>query len=131
VAVLTSSNGAFRHNNSVVGRCRGWTLNIQRDKVEVTGLYANDREYIQTLRGATGTAVVLYDPSLLEHSALFNRILDDSRSVDALGFVFYTDNNGVIDADCIIDSMSIPLNVGEVMATNFNFTIQGKVRGQF
>ena len=131
MTVLTSSDGAFRHNGAIIGRCRGWTLNIQRDKTETTGLSANDREYIQTLRGTTGTAIVLYDPSLPEHSALFNRILSDSREVDALDFIFYTGANGTINADCLIDSMSVPMNVGEAMATNFSFTLQGKPRGTF
>lgn len=131
MTVLTSSDGAFRHSGNIIGRCRGWTLNFQRDKVDITGLYETDRSYIQTLRGTTGTAVVLYDPFIPAHSALFNRILSDSREVDTLSFVFYTATNSAIDANVIIDSMSVPMNVGEAMATDFSFTIQGKPAGSF
>lgn len=131
MAVPTGSDGAFTYENVAVGRCKGWTLNVQRDKVDITPLGVYDREYLQTLRGVTGTAIVLYDPTIIQHSNLFNRILSDSREVTGIGFVFYTDLNGVIDTDCVIDSMSVPMNTGEAMATTFNFTIQGKARGSF
>lgn len=80
---------------------------------------------------------MLYDPDRPEHAALFNRILDDTDNTEELGFVFYREiwasgaGNGGIVGDCIIDSMSVPMKVGEAMATEFTFTVQGKLRGNF
>lgn len=129
--VLTGSDASFRYQGETIWGCRGWTLNVQRDKIDKTGLGVYDREYKQTLRATTGTAIVLYSPGIASHAALFNRIFDDSAAVDEVGFVFYNAFNRSIDAACIIDSVSTPMNVGEAMASTFNFTVQGKVRGQF
>jgi hypothetical protein len=136
--VLTGSDGAFRFEGQIINPCRGWTLNIQREKIDTTGLAVYDRTYKQTLRATTGSAIVLYDPNIPSHSSLFNRILNDTSAVDEIHFVFYNNafessnaQRGAISGDCLIDSMSVPMNVGEAMATTLNFTIQGKARGQF
>lgn len=129
--VLTGSDGSFRFQGQIINPCRGWTLNIQREKIDTTGLAVYDRTYKQTLRATTGSAIVLYDPNIPSHSALFNRILDDSSAVDEIDFVFYNAQDQAISGDCLIDSSSVPMNVGEAMATTFNFTVQGKLRGQF
>ena len=75
MAVLTGFEGALYHGvvtenedgdeSSVVwtqvAHVRNWSITVTRDVLETTGLGDGDRTYVQGLRGATGTATILYD----------------------------------------------------------------------
>ena len=63
MAVLTGAHGALKYEGRTVGKCRDWSLNINRDALEDTCLGENDRTYVKGLRGAAGSATMFYDPA--------------------------------------------------------------------
>ena len=59
MAVLTGVNGELLINGITVAKCRSFSLNQQRDAIEVTPLGDEWRTYVSGLKGATGSASVL------------------------------------------------------------------------
>ena len=56
MAVLTGVNGELLINGITVAKCRSFSLNQQRDAIEVTPLGDEWRTYVSGLKGATGSA---------------------------------------------------------------------------
>lgn len=131
MAVVTGADGAFLRNNVKVARCRNWSLSVDVDLIDTTPLDVEDREFQEGLRGASGSAVVLYDPDVPEICALFNRILSRQAAPDSFGFCFNTRTGASIEASCFIRSMAVPMSVGEAMATTFQLTTTGSLSGGF
>lgn len=131
MAIITGRDGAFSRNGEVVAHCRNWSLNIAKDVIETTALNVYDRTYVESLRGTTGSVVVLYNDTNPNVQALFNRILANNASSDNFGFILNTVTNAKIEAEVIINSMSIPMSVGEAMATTFSITVNGPLGGGF
>lgn len=129
--IITGKDGAFSRNGLIVAHCRNWSLNVSKDVIETTPLNVFDRTYIESLRGATGSVTVLYNDTNPDVRALFNRILANDTANDVFGFILNTATNARLDADVIINSMSIPMSVGEALATNFSFTVNGPISGGF
>ena len=75
MAVLTGFEGALYYEGAQIAHVRNWSVTVTRDVLETTGLGDGDRTYVQGLRGATGTATILYDDevSVGEYS-LWNEI---------------------------------------------------------
>ena len=63
MAVLTGANGALKYEGKTVAKCRSWSLSVSRDALEDTCIGTDDRSYVKGLRGGSGSATVLYDPS--------------------------------------------------------------------
>ena len=61
MAVLTGFEGALYYEGTQIAHVRNWSVSVTRDVLETTGLGDGDRTYVQGLRGATGTATILYD----------------------------------------------------------------------
>ena len=125
MAVRTGSNGQLRWRGSIVGRVRSYSLTINKNALETTQLGDYDRTYCSGLRGMTGTADILYDPTESEATQLFNDILNNSQ--ESLSSVeFHLDsNNQTISAPALITSVSANVQVGSITACNVSFTVTG------
>ena len=132
MAVLTGANGALRQGGSVVCRVRNWALNITRDALDVTCLGQEWRDYVTGLKGATGSATVLYDPDETAAVALMNSIFaagaNGSTSVE---FVLGTAENRQLTAQAYVTSASPSVSVGEVTSVDVQFQINGAIAGGF
>ena len=92
MAVLTGASGGLLFKGASAGCVRSWSLNLTKDALETTCLGERDRQYVPGLRGATGTADILYDPTGPAGS-VFNTILDDiDEAVNDVVFVICLSN---------------------------------------
>jgi hypothetical protein len=131
MAVLTGATGALTRNGQTFSRCRSWSLDVTKDALEDTCLGVYDRTYIEGLRGATGSAVVLYDPDDAVAVSLFNRILTNESYVDTIGFVLSTRTNKKLECNALITSQSTPMSVGEAVAVSISFQVTGPINGAY
>ena len=132
MTVLTGANGALRYDGSSICRIRNWSLNITRDALDITCLGETDREYVAGLRGATGSATLMYDPREGASRGLMNAIFNESTVAnDRVEFVLSTSENIGISAQVLVTNVSPAVSVGEVHTVDVQFQISGPVSGRF
>ena len=131
MSVLTGANGALRYRGQKVAKCRDWSLSINRDALENTTLGSYDRTYVAGLRGATGTATLLYDPTDPATRLILNSIFENPETSDAVQFIFDTRENKKLDCEALITSISPSVSVGEIVAVSVSFQITGEIEGDF
>lgn len=100
---------------------RNATIDIARDVLETTNLGESSRTYVTGLRGATGSATLLYENSLLDD--VYAKINTDSQgSITAT----LTLNTGkTIAGSVLITSVGSTVTVGDVTSTNVAFQFSG------
>ena len=137
MAVLTGFEGALYYEGAQIAHVRNWSITVTRDVLETTGLGDGDRTYVQGLRGATGTATILYDDEVTADeynfwNEIFRRInCNEDKSPKKLKFKF--DNcianasDGKIDFSGYVTSFTHSVSVGEVQTATINFTSTGEV----
>lgn len=130
MAVLTGATGELKYQGQKVAKCRDWSLNISRDALEDTCIGADDRSYVKGLRGAAGTATILYDPSDSAGNELLNSIFDNTAS-DDLDFVFNEPAGGRFRCKGFLTGISPAVAVGSVQAVPCSFQISGPIDGRY
>ena len=132
MAVMTGYNGALRDNGATVCRIRNWNLNITRDALDVTCLGQEWRDYVTGLKGATGSATLIYDPQESAAVALLNGIFtrggDGGANVE---FVLSTGDSKRLSAKAYVTSTSPSVSVGEVTTIDVQFQVNGAITGTF
>lgn len=100
---------------------RDATIDIARDVLETTNLGESSRTYVTGLRGATGSATMLYENSLLDD--VYAKINTDSQgSITAT----LTLNTGkTIAGSVLITSVGSTVTVGDITSTNVAFQFSG------
>ena len=131
MAVLTGSTGALRYNNSKAAKVRSWSLTINKDALEDTCLGTHDRSYVQGLRGATGSATLLYDPADTVGSSLLNSIFDNNSEGDPCEFVFNDPAGGAFKCSAFLTTINPSVSVGDVQAVSVNFQVTGPIEGRY
>lgn len=132
MAVKTGSNGQLRWRGATVARVRSWSLNVNKDALETTQLGAFDRTYVSGLRGVTGSAEIMYDPSESSAVNLFNDLLSNaSEPLSNVEFVLDSGSSSQISASAVLTSVSSSVQVGAVTACTVNFQISGTLSGGF
>lgn len=129
MAVLTGADGKVMINGAQILKARDYTISVAKDALESTTLGNYDREYVEGLRGATGSMTVLYDP--LESTAvnLLNSILTTDGTSQKVDFVFTSQDNKKLVYSGFITSVSQSVSTGAVQAASCNFQISGAVEG--
>jgi len=131
MTVYTGAGGELRYNGARIAKCREYSLEISRDALETTTLGDNDRVYISGIRGATGSATILYDREDTATRSLLNSILADNDASHAVSFVFNAVDNATMEAAALITSVSTPVAVGDVIACSVSFQVSGRLSGEF
>lgn len=131
MAVLTGSSGELRYNGLRVAKCREYSLDILRDSLETTTLGSYDRSYVPGVRGATGSATILYDKDDAGTMAVLNSIFDNSTAIGEVKFIFDTAGTNALEVDAFITQVSTPVSVGAVTACSVNFQASGSFNGTF
>ena len=130
MAVQTGASGALKYQGTVIAKCRNWSLSIQRDALETTCVGTDDREYVKGLRGATGSATLLYDPTDNNGKTLLNSIFDNTLS-DTVQFVFDDPQGREFECQALVTGAEQSVSVGEVQAVNVSFQVSGSIAGRF
>jgi hypothetical protein len=131
MTILTGTSGELRYNNARIAKCRDYSLEISRDALETTSLGDPARTYTAGIRGATGSATILYDRDDINTRNLLNSIMDDEADLQSMSFVLDVANGQAMNAQAVITSVSTPVSVGDVVACSVNFQISGDITGVF
>jgi len=131
MTILTGTSGELRYNNARIAKCRDYSLEISRDALETTSLGDPARTYTTGIRGATGSATILYDRDDINTRNLLNSIMDDEADLQSMSFVLDVANGQAMNAQAVITSVSTPVSVGDVVACSVNFQISGDITGVF
>lgn len=131
MGVLTGSDGQLRFNGSAVGKCREWTLNVSKDALEDTSIGSYDRTYVEGMRGTTGSATVLYDPSNRTAASLLNSIFSNEQSNSQVDFVLRRQDGTSLNCYAFVTSIGPSVAVGAVQAVSVSFQVNGKPVGNF
>jgi hypothetical protein len=131
MGVLTGSDGQLRFNGSAVGKCREWTLNVSKDALEDTSIGSYDKTYVEGMRGTTGSATVLYDPSNRTAASLLNSIFSNEQSNSQVDFVLRRQDGTSLNCYAFVTSISPSVAVGAVQAVSVSFQVNGKPVGNF
>lgn len=135
MAVLTGADGQLFYGNQAFAKCREWSLQITKDALEDTCLGNYDRTYVEGLRGATGTATLLYDPSNSTANTFLNSILESNSTTQALTFKLnrrgLSNGGGSFACSGFLTSVSPSVSVGSVQAVSVSFQVNGRTEGGF
>lgn len=131
MAVLTGTGGELRFNGARIAKCREFSLEVSRDALETTVLGSWDRTYIEGLRGATGSATVLYDRDDSATRGLLNSVFRNDDGPQSVSFVLNTTENAEFRVQAIVTGVSTPVKVGDVVACSVNFQVSGPMTGAF
>jgi len=119
---VTSTTGNFEItglNSTVV--VRDASIDISRDTLETTNLGESSRAYVTGLRGASGSATLLYENSLLDD--VYAKINTDSQGSITATLTLTTGKT--ISGSVLITSVGSTVTVGDVTSTNVAFTFTG------
>ena len=133
MAVLTGADGKLMYGSRAVGKTRDWSISISKDALEDTCLAATDRTYVEGLRGATGSATLLYDPTPENQAGndLLNTIFATTGSSEEVSFVLNKTDGSTFKCKGFLTSVSPSVSVGSVSAVSINFQVNGKPEGTF
>ena len=130
MAVLTGADGKVMVGGSQIMKCRDYTINISKDALETSTLGDKDRNYVEGLRGATGSMTILYDPDPDGPANDFlQSILTTDGTSQKVDFVFTSQDNKKLVYSGFITSVSQSVSTGAVQAASCNFQISGAVEG--
>ena len=130
MAVLTGADGQLRYNNQAIAKCKNWQLNISRNAIETTCLASYDREYVQGLRGTSGSMTLLYDPEQMNANNLLNSVLSDGRS-EEVSFVLNRADGSTFRCNGFLTQTSVSVSTGAASACSCQFVVSGKPEGEF
>jgi hypothetical protein len=119
---VTSTTGNFSItglDSTVV--VRDASVDISRDTLETTNLGDSSRTYVTGLRGASGSATLLYENSLLDD--VYAKINTDSQGSITSTLTLTTGKT--ISGSVLITSVGSTVTVGDVTSTNVAFTFTG------
>jgi hypothetical protein len=119
---VTSTTGNFAItglDSTVV--VRDASIDISRDTLETTNLGESSRVYATGLRGASGSATLLYENSLLDD--VYAKINTDSQGSITATLTLTTGKT--ISGSVLITSVGSTVTVGDVTSTNVAFTFTG------
>ena len=119
---VTSTSGNFEItglDSTVV--VRDATIDIVRDVLETTNLGESSRTYVTGLRGATGSATLLYENSLLDD--VYAKINTDTQGNITATLTLNTGKT--IAGSVLITSVGSTVTVGDITSTNVAFQFSG------
>jgi hypothetical protein len=112
---------------------RNITPNISRSELETTGIGECTATSIYGMRRDTASAELLYDPTDTATVAIMNRIFSDLHEpTEELKIVMQQGaTKGTLTGLPVITSLSVPVQVGELMVASVSMSISGGFKGMF
>jgi hypothetical protein len=131
MSVVTGSNGELRWQGTRIAKCRNFSLDINRDALETSVLASFDRTYTEGMRGASGSATILYDEDDTISRNLLNSIFDADSSTKSVSMVLNTSTGKALEFQAFVTQVGTPVAVGEVTACSIGFQVSGPFNGGF
>ncbi len=140
MTVLTGADGQLLYGTEAFAKCRDWAITVTRDALEDTCLGDFDRTYVEGLRGATGTATLLYDPANETANKFLNSIFlsygeDGYVEPEELTFKMnrqvYPQGGGTFICKGFLTNVGPSVRTGDVQAVSISFQVNGKPDGEF
>ncbi len=131
MTVQTGADGQLKFNNRIIARCRDWSLSVSKDALEDTCLGAYDRSYVEGLRGTTGSATVLYDPSDDTANEMLNTVFTNEQDQPTMEFTLSRGSTRSFTCTGFLTSVSPSVSVGAATACSISFQVSGKASGGF
>lgn len=140
MTVLTGADGQLMYGSQAFAKCREWSITTVRDALENTCLGDFDRTYVEGLRGSSGTATLLYDPSNETANNFLNTIFSTSGEADysapeqltfKMNRQVFPNGGGVFVCTGFLTNVGPSVSVGSVQAVSISFQINGKPTGEF
>jgi hypothetical protein len=129
MAILTGANGELRYNGIRIARCKDFSVDVSRDALETTSIGSYDRTYTEGMRGATGSATVIYDKDDAGTMELINDLFVNNSVEKPVSMILNTATNNALRFRAFLTQVSIPVSVGEVIACSVSFQITGPFEG--
>jgi hypothetical protein len=125
MTALTACSANVFWNGVKVAKMRNITPSIQRNELDTTGIGECEATSAYGLRRDTVSGELLYDPGDPATRALMNRIFaGNSTNRDVLRIQMQTTGQS-LSGDAIITSLSMPIQVGELMVAQISASISG------
>lgn len=129
MALITGSNGEFRYRGVRVAKCREFNIETSRDALDSSTLGSYDREYVEGMRGSTGSATVLYDEDDPGTVDLVGSIFRNGRGGEEFAAVLDTTTNKALAFRALTTQVSTPVRVGDLTACSVGFQVTGPIDG--
>lgn len=130
MSLVTGANGALHFRGVRVAKVRNFSLDVSRDALEDTALGDEDRTYIEGLRGATGSATILYVDDDATTREMLNSIFS-SDGAASIELYLNTSTQRSLSCSAFLTQVGTPVSVGEITACSCSFQVSGKVGGGF
>ena len=123
MAIYSGKDGSLEVDDLAVGRVRAWSIQASVDTLDVTNLGDIARSYTPGLKGATGSASLIYHDDNTE----IQQILDDCITTGTPGEAKMELMWGAkkLEFNAYINSANITCSVGEVLSAEISFTMSG------
>ena len=132
MAVRNTTQADVLFNGVKVAKCREISFPVQNAALDTTGIGETDATSAYGLRSTTATATILYDPADAGTVALMNRIRRNDQTLDTLRLVSKRGSSqGDVEGDVVITSMTVPVQVGDLMTAQINMNVSGGLTGEF
>jgi hypothetical protein len=125
MTVLTSCTARVFWNGVRVAKMRNITPSIQRNELDTTGIGECEATSAYGLRRDTVSGELLYDPGDPATRALMNRIFAGNSNTPDVLRIQMQDSGQSLTGDAVITSLSMPIQVGELMVAQVSASISG------
>ena len=123
MAIYSGKDGRLEFDNVKVGRIRSWSLQSTFDTLDVTDLGDDARSYTPGLKGATGSASLIYHDDNAEIRTILDNCLTTGTPSTATFELMWGAKK--IQFSAYVNSATITCSTGEVMSADINYTMTG------
>jgi len=120
------------------GQVTNWSIQVSQSALDTTVLEDTDTTFINGLRTTTGNCRLYYYGTNSSASQLIRTILLPRQNSNEPGIAASTQQNvifklkvdgaGEIEAEALITSGAMAMSIGEVLAVDIEFQVQGAIK---
>lgn len=131
--LATACSASVYWNGQKVAKMRNITPSINRNEIDTTGIGECVSTSMYGLRKDTASAELMYDPGDSATVAILNRIFSQEHEpTDQLKVVMQNGKTqGTLTGSPVITTLSVPIQVGEVMVASISMSMSGGFGGVF
>jgi len=123
MAIYSGKDGKLEFDNRAIGRVRSWSIQSTFDTLDVTDLGDDARKYTPGLKGATGSAALIYHDDNTEIAAVINNCL--TTGTPAIAKMELMWDTKKIQFNAYVNGVTITCSTGEVMSADISYTMSG------
>jgi hypothetical protein len=132
MTTLTGRSGALLFRGRQVAKVRSYSLELDREAVDDTCIGDDARTFVRGLFSASGSAVVLVDPSDEAGRDMLNSVLPSGvEGRQDIRFLLDRATGRALDGIGFLTSVSAGVSVGDAHSASVRFQLSGTVQGGF